>query len=91
MNRATEKQARAESGAGPQIVDLRSRVPGMDDKSLATLLSNAQRLAGEGTTQQKSAAADLIPIVEGELAKRAGGKRPETATKKPLGRAPKSR
>lgn len=90
MNRATEKQARAETGAGPQITDLRSRVPGMDDKSLETLLNNAQRLAAEGTKQQKTAAADLMPVIEGELAKRADGKKVEVVVKA-LGRAPKSR
>lgn len=90
MNRDVERQARADSHLGPQIVDLRKRVPGMDDKALTTLLENAERLASGGTTQQKAMADDLIPLVKAEIAGRAKGKRAEIVTKT-LGRAPKSR
>jgi hypothetical protein len=90
MNRDVEKQARADSGAGPHIVDLRSRVAGMDDKALTTLLENAERLATGGTKQQQTAASDLIPVVKAELAGRAKGTRATVAVK-PLGRAPKAR
>lgn len=90
MNRDVEKQARVDSGAGPQVFDLRARVPGMDDKALAVLLNNAQRLASDGTKQQKMAASELIPVIEGELAGRAKGKTVKIVSK-PLGRAPKSR
>ena len=82
MNRDTERQARAESGAGPQIVDLRARVPNMDAKALATLLANAQRLAAAGDQQQKATAAQLLPVLEAEVAKRAEAKAPAKGAKK---------
>jgi hypothetical protein len=90
MNRETEKQARADTGAGPQITDLRARVPAMDDKQLATLLANAQRLAGDGTRQQKAAAADLLPVLEAEIAKRAEDKRATVAAKASTAKAAKA-
>jgi hypothetical protein len=90
MNRETEKQARAETGAGPQITDLRDRVPAMDDKQLGTLLANAQRLAADGTKQQKAAAADLLPVLEAELAKRADNKRAAVAAKASTAKAAKA-
>lgn len=81
MNRETERQARNDQGAAPQIVDLRERVPEMDDKALATLFANAQRLASSGNARQKAGAADLLPVIEAELAKRAGEKAAAAATK----------
>lgn len=71
MNKDTERKARAESTVGPQIVDLRARVPEMDNKSLATLRANAERLAASGSERQKAAAGDLLPVIDAELAKRA--------------------
>lgn len=81
MNRDTERQARADSGAAPQIVDLRARVPEMDDKPLAILLAIAQRLATSGSQRQKSTAAELLPVLEAEVARCAGAKTTATAAK----------
>lgn len=82
MNRDTEKAAREQTNAGPQIVDLRDRVPQMADDALATLLANAQRLADTGSKLQRSGAADLIPVIEAQLAERAAAKAAVMAAKK---------
>jgi hypothetical protein len=81
MNRDAEKQARAETGAGPSVVDLRARVPQMDDKSLATLHANALRLKDSSNARQSAAAADLLPVIEAELAQRQSQKRATAAAK----------
>jgi hypothetical protein len=75
MNRETEKEARAQTGAGPQIADLRLKVPGMDDAALVNLRANATRLMAEGNAKQKVAAGELLPMVEAELAARKEAKR----------------
>lgn len=85
MNRETEKQARADSGAGPVVVDLRDRVPQLDDKSLASLHANALRLKDTGSTRQRASAADLIPVIEAELASRQAVKRAAVAARAPKG------
>jgi hypothetical protein len=77
MNRDTEKAARNETGAGPVVVDLRDRVPLLDDKSLATLHANALRLKDAGNARQRASAEDLLPVIEGELAARREKKRAE--------------
>jgi predicted ATP-dependent protease len=82
MNRETEKAAREQTNAGPQIVDLRERVPQMADDALNTLLANARRLADTGSKLQRSGAADLIPVIEAELAERAAAKAAVMAAKK---------
>ncbi len=46
------------------------KIPQMTDTDLATLLTNAQRLVGSGTVAQRSAAGEVIPVVQGELAAR---------------------
>ena len=82
MNRETEKAAREQSGAGPQIVDLRERVPEMTDDALATLFVNAQRLIESGSKRQQASAADLMPVLEAEIAARRAVKDELAATKK---------
>lgn len=82
MNRETEKAAKEQTGAGPQIVDLRARVPQMTDPALATLLDNARRLLEAGSKVQRSMATELIPVIEGELAQRRAAKAATQATKK---------
>jgi hypothetical protein len=83
MNRETEKEARAQTGAGPQITDLRLRVPTMEDAALVNLRSNATRLMAEGNAKQKVAAGELLPIVEAELAARKEAKRAAAPVKAP--------
>jgi hypothetical protein len=51
-------------------VDLRGRVPQMSDDELATLRVNAARLKDAGTALQRNAVADLLPVVEAEIARR---------------------
>ena len=60
MNRETEKEARAQTGAGPQITDMRTRVPGMEDSALLSLRVNATRLMTDGNPKQKVAASELV-------------------------------
>lgn len=74
MNRESEKAAKEESGAGPQIVDLRARVPQMADAALTTLLTNARRLVDAGSKMQRNSAVELIPVIEAELAARQAAK-----------------
>jgi hypothetical protein len=81
VNRETEKEAREQSGAGPVVVDLRDRVPGMEDAALATLRTNAVRLTTEGNAKQRVAAADLLPVIEAELEKRRAEKRASAPAK----------
>ena len=90
MNRETEKAAREETGAGPVIVDLRERVPQLDDKALATLHANAVRLKDSGNARQRASAEDLLPVIEGELATRREKKRAE-APPKPVRAAKKKK
>jgi hypothetical protein len=52
------------------VVDMRERVTGMSDGELNSLHANALRLAQEGTDRQRASAANLIPVIEGELAAR---------------------
>jgi hypothetical protein len=57
-----------------QIHDLSERVPTMSDKELDTLLANGRRLLAGGNAIQKKTAEVLVPLVEGEQAKRAAVK-----------------
>ena len=89
MNKDSEKAAKEQSGAGPQIVDLRGRVPQMSDDALTTLLANAQRLRETGTKLQQNSAADLIPVLEAEVAQRRAAKEEAAAVKKAAAAAKK--
>jgi hypothetical protein len=82
MNKDSEKAAKEQSGAAPHVVDLRERVPQMSDDALATLLGNARRLLETGSKQQQSSAANLIPVLEAELAARDAVKAQAQAAKK---------
>jgi hypothetical protein len=82
MNKDSAKAAKEQTGAAPHVVDLRGRVPQMSDDALETLLGNAQRLAGTGSKQQQMSAADLIPVLEAELAARGQLKAEAAAAKK---------
>jgi hypothetical protein len=91
MNREAEKAAKEQTGAGPQVVDLRARVPQMSDDALATLLANARRLADSGSKMQRTGAADLIPVIEAQLAERGAAKAAAAAAKKAATKKPKAK
>lgn len=82
MNKDSEKAAKEQSGAAPHVVDLRERVPQMNDDALATLLGNARRLLETGSKQQQTSAANLIPVLEAEVAAREAAKAEAQAAKK---------
>ena len=44
-----------------------AKLPAMDDKALAVLRSNAERLSQTGTKSQKTAAAALLPAIDAEV------------------------
>lgn len=90
MNRETEKEARAQTGAGPQITDMRTRVPGMEDSALLSLRVNATRLITEGSAKQKVAASELLPVVEAEIAARKELKKASAPAKAPRVKKPKA-
>ena len=80
-----------QAGAGPVVVDLRSRVLEMENAALTSLHNNAQRLAQSGDSKQKLAAADLLPVIEAELARRAALKRPKSSSKAATARKAKAK
>ena len=82
MNRDAEKAAKEQTNVGPQVVDLRARVPQMTDDALETLLANARRLIDTGSKLQRTGATDLIPVIEAELAERGVAKAAAQAAKK---------
>ncbi len=46
------------------------RIPVLTDAELANLNANARRLSDTGTPAQRSAAADLMPLIEAQIADR---------------------
>jgi hypothetical protein len=46
------------------------RIPLLDDRELLTLLGNARRLDVVGTPAQRTAAAEVLPVLELEASKR---------------------
>ena len=63
-------------------MDLITRLPSLEDRALAVLHENAERLEQTGTSAQKTAAAALIPAIEAELAARRETKRAELAARR---------
>jgi hypothetical protein len=63
-------------------MDLVARLPSLEDKALAVLHENAERLEQSGTSAQKHAAAALLPAIEAELAARREAKRAELAARR---------
>jgi hypothetical protein len=49
-------------------------IPSLDDAALANLRSNATRLEATGAGQKRQEAADLLPLIDAELAERASRK-----------------
>ena len=66
------------------MTTLAERLPTLTDADLKSLRANAERLATTGTPVQAASAADIVPLIDAELAARAAAK--PTAVKKP--RAP---
>ncbi|MEO1020716.1 MAG: hypothetical protein AAFY56_24015 [Pseudomonadota bacterium] len=63
-------------------MDLIDKLPSMETDSLAVLLENVERLEQSGTKDQKSAAADLRPALEAELANRQAAKQAASLAKR---------
>jgi predicted component of type VI protein secretion system len=56
------------------MADMVSKLPGLEDKALATLLANAERLCHSGTIAQQTAAAAMLTAVQAEVAARKAAK-----------------
>jgi hypothetical protein len=54
------------------MTPLAEMVPSMTDADLKSLRANAERLTTAGSTVQAVAAADIIPLIDAETARRAG-------------------
>jgi hypothetical protein len=67
------------------MTPLADMIPAMSDPDLKALRANAARLAETGSPTQVTAAADILPLIDAETARRAADKT-TTAVKKP--RAP---
>ena len=68
-------------------MNMAERIPGMDDKDLATLHQNARRLEQAGAPGQQKAAAEMLPLIEAELATRLAAK-PKPVRKAPVRKKP---
>ena len=64
------------------------RIPDLDDKALANLLANAQRLENQGAPAQQKAATEMLPLIQAELETRQAAK-PKPVRKTPAPRAKK--
>ena len=53
------------------MTPLSERVPHMNDDDLKTLRLNAERLVAHGSDTQMTAAAELLPVIDEERARRA--------------------
>ena len=67
------------------MTPLADMIPAMSDADLKALRANAERLSGSGSPTQAATAADILPLIDAETARRAADKT-TTAVKKP--RAP---
>jgi hypothetical protein len=83
MNKDSQKTARTDTGAAPAVHDLRARVPMMADDMLVSLRVNALRLKDTGSAIQRNSAADLLPVVEAEIADRKEKKKASMPPKAP--------
>jgi len=66
------------------MTPLADMIPAMSDPDLKALRANAARLSESGTAVQMNSAAEILPLIDAETARRAAA--PATAVKKP--RAP---
>ncbi len=83
MSKNVQKSSRAAPVVAPIVFDLRDRVPQMTDDALATLNANALRLKDSGSVVQRTAAIELLPVIETELADRRAFKLANPPPKKP--------
>ena len=67
------------------MTPLADMIPAMSDADLKALRANAERLTTSGSAVQAATAADILPLIDAETARRAADKT-TTAVKKP--RAP---
>jgi hypothetical protein len=58
------------------------QIPAMSDAELATLRSNAERLAKTGTAAQKTAAASVLETVNAQIGQRNAAKREALAERR---------
>jgi len=66
------------------MTPLADMIPAMSDPDLKALRANAARLSDSGSPTQATAASEIIPLIDAEIARRAAA--PATTVKKP--RAP---
>ncbi|HYD27170.1 hypothetical protein [Brevundimonas sp.] len=66
------------------MTPLADMIPAMSDPDLKALRANAARLSETGSAVQMNTAAEILPLIDAETARRAAA--PATAVKKP--RAP---
>ena len=66
------------------MTPLADMIPAMSDPDLKALRANAERLTTSGSAVQAATAADILPLIDAETARRADA--PAVAVKKP--RAP---
>ena len=66
------------------MTPLADMIPAMSDPDLKALRVNAERLSGSGSPTQAATAAEILPLIDAETARRASA--PSTTVKKP--RAP---
>lgn len=66
------------------MTPLADMIPAMSDPDLKALRANAERLSTSGSPVQAATAADILPLIDAETARRAA--LPSAAVKKP--RAP---
>lgn len=59
---------------GEKIMAVADMIPSLDDKALANLRENAARLETTGTDKQQKQAAQLLPLIDAELASRKAAK-----------------
>ena len=70
------------------MTPLADMIPAMSDPDLKALRANAARLSESGSAVQMNTAAEILPLIDGEIARRAADKT-TTAVKKPRATAKK--
>ena len=64
------------------MTPLADRIPTLSDTDLASLRANAAHLVDHGSTNQMTAATDVMPLIDGELARRAALPKPPRPPRK---------
>jgi hypothetical protein len=76
-----EDDARPNTRSIADLMPIADKIPGFADSELKTLHENARRLEQEGSPAQRRTAAELLPVIDAELATRKAAK--AAARKKP--------